>query len=168
MDSPKGHQCHTCGIQFPRASSLKDHMRYHAGPEFQCRQCEKLFHTKGDLNDHVSHVHENKQHVCEECGKVYHSRGALFNHCQLHRSKYTCVHCNKAFAHKQHLESHREVHRGTAPCKKCGKLFLHVSVHEKKCGKPKPAKVSCKVCDKLFKEKRYLTEHMKHVHGPKK
>ena len=72
-----------------------------------CPHCGKSYSAKGNMQTHISTVHEgSKSFECEECGKRFGQKGTLKLHKKtvhdLHK-EFVCEICAKPFPHKQTL-----------------------------------------------------------------
>ena len=79
---------------------------------FECDECHKRFKERGNLNKHISSVHEKKKsHVCHLCGKSFAFRDGLVRHIShVHQNerRYTCEVCNRQFKQLSHLAKHKK------------------------------------------------------------
>ena len=113
---------------------------------FQCLHCNGAFSQKGNLEKHISNVHECKrQFKCEDCELTYKRKEHLFVHfSSVHEGKkYSCLICNNSFKHKTYLKKH------------------NVLAH----GEKKP--YQCNNCKSFFSRKSDLKAHVKVIHNNK-
>ena len=81
---PKKRVCNVCSHHFASSYALKQHMVYHAAPQFQCSVCGRKFKKRATLTDHLASHAGVKEHQCP-CGKAYTYSQGLSNH------KKTCA-----------------------------------------------------------------------------
>ena len=129
------------------------------GPGY-CKECKK---------DHEEPLEGNaKEYPCDLCDKSYKCIRYLKRHEKFHAGKFKCEFCGVAVTTKDVLETHiNNRHKGPYPCEICGKLFssiFAVSKHKVFHGKIIPPKkieiLKCPICEKEFKGKFKLKEHM--------
>nr|CDS24530.1 oocyte zinc finger protein XlCOF6 [Echinococcus granulosus] len=77
---------------------------------FSCENCGKAFSSRGDLDRHISAVHEKKRpFTCEICGASFTQRCNLNAHISVvheRREPFTCQMCSKAFSSRAGLNAH--------------------------------------------------------------
>lgn len=145
----------------------------------RCSYCEKMFHRKDHLKNHL-HTHDpNKETFgCAECGKHYNTKLGFKRHLALHAATsgdLTCKVCLQTFASTavllEHLKSHAGKSSGAVKekkhqCEHCERRFYtrkdvrrHMVVHTGR------KDFLCQYCAQRFGRKDHLTRHMKKSHG---
>ena len=156
------HMCHLCGKSFKCANYVKQHvLSFHEGANLKCDVCGKTFSTednlkthncngglefkceytqcngktwksKGELNKHVSIVHDKK--ICTICGKLivahYLKQHMIATHnMKSEKQDLKCEICQKEFAKPYLLKKHMYTHTGVKPykCQFCGQSFADSS-----------------------------------------
>ena len=104
------HQCTERGPAFKDISPLPYHGRTeHVGKRFTCPRCPCTYATKGNMTEHVRHIHENaSRYRCETCGKGFTIRSIYYDHLAAHTGvkRYVCTVCSKEFTFKGNLKAH--------------------------------------------------------------
>lgn len=111
-----------------------------------CLSFQLSFKTRQQLNNHTLAIHkEEKTFVCEICAESFKTRCTLLNHKKTHDENidvYTCPICKKVLVshqgYKMHIKSHRAADK--------------ISVK------------SCHYCDRKFKLKVNLKQHIRKIH----
>ncbi len=144
------YTCEICGASFLDKYNFSRHHKVCAGEEvIMCHLCSKMFHSRQSLSLHISLHHREEENLsvayaeCTWCGKRFHNKRNLMGHhnkVHLNLKAYQCDKCNKKFYHMPSLYRHKL---------KCGQ--------EKKAG---TGVYTCTVCEKVFKRKDHLAQHM--------
>ncbi len=122
----------------------------HAG-EGDCEVCGKQFRCKSTLVKHLK-THEPKVDkekltlLCELCGKGFKGKNGLKSHTDVvhNQIRHNCSHCGEEFSRPVTLKKHIQ------------------AKHEENVGPGFP----CPHCEKTFKFKDYLSQHLRSkVHG---
>ncbi|CAL8148489.1 unnamed protein product [Orchesella dallaii] len=140
-----GLKCSVCGIMKANSFLLERHMKIHERTKRFVCDCGKSFASKGYLNYHLEHFHNNadKQYPCSVCGKLFRHMKNVLRHQITHSDSkpYQCKICSKTFNYSHLLKKHEEIHSGTK-------------------------NYGCEICGKRFRQEQNLTQHMK-SHRPK-
>ncbi|KTF87335.1 hypothetical protein cypCar_00025142 [Cyprinus carpio] len=175
------HCTHTdCTKAFVSKYKLLRHMATHS-PEktHKCSYCEKMFHRKDHLKNHL-HTHDpNKEAFgCTECGKSYNTKLGFRRHQALHaahRGDLTCKVCLQSYPSTPLLLEHLRGHAGKSAtatkekrhqCEHCERRFYtrkdvrrHLVVHTGR------KDFLCQYCAQRFGRKDHLTRHVKKSHA---
>lgn len=176
------YQCshQDCTKAFVSKYKLLRHMATHS-PEktHKCTYCEKMFHRKDHLKNHL-HTHDpNKEAFsCQECGKSYNTKLGFKRHLALHAANsgdLTCQVCLQPFASTGVLLEHLKTHAGKSSggtkekkhrCEHCERRFYtrkdvrrHMVVHTGR------KDFLCQYCAQRFGRKDHLTRHVKKSHA---
>ncbi|KAI1713909.1 zinc-finger double domain-containing protein [Ditylenchus destructor] len=139
--SSKVFSCGSCGKEYCRKSTLKAHMKHHAGPKaFVCQICKKCFSQAANLTAHKRVHTGEKPFSCSICSRPFSQSSSLVTHKRTHTGErpYPCNHCDKAFTDSSTLTKHLRTHTGQKPysCHLClmrfsqsGNLHRHMKTH---------------------------------------
>ncbi|XP_028826364.1 zinc finger protein PLAG1 [Denticeps clupeoides] len=170
-----------CTKAFVSKYKLLRHMATHS-PEktHKCSYCEKMFHRKDHLKNHL-HTHDpNKEaFTCDECGKSYNTKLGFKRHLALHAAHsgdLTCQVCLQTYPSTSLLLEHLRGHAGKSSsaakekrhqCEHCERRFYtrkdvrrHMVVHTGR------KDFLCQYCAQRFGRKDHLTRHVKKSHAP--
>ena len=173
--------CHVCGYSSSHKNNFDRHLFLHGlspdGRANICAECGKACRDADELRTHVRIKHRKQLFRCERCGdagKSFQSRKALRYHVATKHTgefRFRCTVCDKRFLYGTHFRTHMNVHEGVRQlCPHCGKQFNYrasLKKHMDACrdhvdGETKPSRglFGCEFCDRMFRSKSYLTDHV--------
>ncbi|KAG4071036.1 hypothetical protein HA402_001473 [Bradysia odoriphaga] len=172
----RGHKCNSCSKYFGSAQILKLHVReVHtvSSETFTCDHCDRIYRSKFKLETHLRHVHRpSGNDVCEICGRTFKHMESLKNHKELEHSttppaKVQCDICGTWVKHlRHHLKTHEDMQDAkvlSCPiCKKKVKGKRLLGMHMQ--GSHAEKKHQCTYCDKAFRIRKILQEHIAALH----
>lgn len=165
--APCPSTCNECGKVCKSISALKAHERDHR-LNLQCEHCEKIFHRRSKLKDHIARVHEKAQkYECSLCKRVVHSLDSYNSHLKMHMSEktYECDICPMKFYTAGNLGLHKKIHTSNANYKPHKDWSGHYTVSQE----PGADKIyTCKLCGKSYtktvmKINNHLKSHFKDI-----
>ena len=175
--------CLTCLKQFSNVQNLRRHLRLHLqrdsniaeidsdgceskGEEkkFQCDFCPEKFHNKSAFQIHEK-THNSQELVCFICEKKYLDRYSLRYHLRTHGIglQIRCELCGKNFTKQSRLQSHIDsIHKNIRnfQCQHCDKAFkakIHLDNHMLQHSGDRP--FECRECGERFRHKLSLISH---------
>jgi len=178
--------CHVCGYSSAHRNNFERHLFLHDltldGKSHVCSECGKRCRDAHELRTHVSVKHRKQLFRCARCGdggKAFQSRKALRYHVATQHTgefRYRCAVCDKTFLYSAHYRTHMNVHDGVRQlCAYCGKQFNYrasLKKHMDACearrqdtATPPPVDFRCEHCDRTFRSRSYLTDHVRTRHA---
>jgi KRAB domain-containing zinc finger protein len=169
----KRFKCNQCNKKYSHRNTLDIHVKSHLEPQFECKECGKMFQSKGKRKCHFESVHMEKTVKCDECPKMFTTIGRKNSHIKNAHvfTSLKCNQCPKKFKTptglRQHISSiHEEI---TYNCKLCSSVFnlpsnlkRHINaVHEQK------KRWFCKSCSFSSFGKTEFIRHMRIHTGEK-
>ncbi|KAJ8922309.1 hypothetical protein NQ315_004251 [Exocentrus adspersus] len=139
-------ECPVCGKDFKSSTDLRRHAYTHMEKTFACDLCHKTYASMRQLDHHkkLKHLKTYMCH-CSFCGKAVDNITALkmhVNHVHLKKYSYFCKECGKGFSNKTNCDKHF--------------LVKHKGIN---------IEYRCEFCDKSYKCKSSLTDHIQ-THDP--
>ena len=122
-----------------------------------CEPISELTESFNEASEAKLAKEPSKKYQCEFCLKCFRSKGHLKDHRRIHTNEkpYSCPSCNITFRQKSHMYKHLE--RGA-----CGKSSKSARKEKQdKSGESGKGRHTCSVCNKSFKRKLALTNHIK-------
>ena len=130
-----------------------------------CHHCNKSYNNKASVQRHIKYAHSEHPRVpCDICSKEFSERDAMMRHRASHQPSHQCDECGRMFATLYSVTRHYNIqHKNTGgyDCRTCGKRYtsqVSLSAHMVKHGAPKP--FTCKVCMKMFVQKKTWKIHV--------
>ena len=182
-----------CNTDLSSSGKLMKHIRLAHKMKFGCGQCKKYFHSEKILQEHQNPLLNESDRNVEVCHKPYRSgdhkkipvpvcsicgksTSKMIKHMAVVHDvgrkeffKYGCSFCSAAFGFPKGLKKHlAAVHlpQNRHKCYKCEKSFssedrlkVHMFVHES-------PTLQCPQCDKFFKRKCNVVQHLRGCHYP--
>ncbi|CAH2987780.1 unnamed protein product [Chilo suppressalis] len=172
------YRCDRCEwVSHSLAAMTTHHHRVHT-TVYCCNTCDVTSRTLKEFSEHYKQRHERI--ICDHCGKSFIKKRTLEVHIKRHHTPATCLECNKTYAHYHVLENHYRMYHPQkiradnrtelAYCVECDKQFPSVYKYRRhlataaKHTPPKPVRVPCPECDKVFARKIRMTNHYNSVH----
>lgn len=166
------YKCPNCPMIFEKKSLMKQHRR--ATHKFMCDDCGQSYVMKLNLKMHIVRDHQGKKTYCAECAI---QTTNLEEHAKKHvkdpQTLFMCDICGKEIIGKQRMNNHmnRSHKRKVARfhCKDCNAGFYFLTDLKQHAIKHDPDRQEhkCSVCDKTYKRRAELREHIKAHTGQK-
>lgn len=160
------YKCDKCDIIFSKKNGLQKHLKIHTAD----KKCNSIKSTVLTNNNLISRTF----YTCLECNSSFSQKSSLKRHLMIHTGEnpFSCLTCNKKFKNKYNLEVHtwghirqeeQDMHVKQTQSEYTQSeytdkiqnlnIFINMNINERP--------FECIVCDKLFKFKSNLTQHMK-------
>lgn len=115
-------KCQICGKSFKFQSRMLQHAKVHNKKKsrkvrkiqsFMCDigECNKMFQSITNLNNHKQTHSEDRKFVCEVCGASYKTKDVLHKHKKIHQNlpDFQCDMCVKKFKNKVSIYRHMKI-----------------------------------------------------------
>ncbi|XP_049873612.1 zinc finger protein 470-like [Pectinophora gossypiella] len=168
----KNYTCNICQKVFAKKDSFREHLQIHEGPRHACSYCPMRFVQRSNMLRHERRHTGERPYHCTQCDRTFADKGACTSHLRTHskEASYACLYCGQTFVQKSKLTYHIRKHTGEnlETCTVCSKLFTsacslreHMKIHQttNKDG------VKCPLCDKKYKDERYMLRHLRTAHS---
>ena len=106
--------CSYCPKGYATYNAAYKHERNHSAPTHICNTCQKAFHYKSQLHEHVK-LHTGEGLIpCIRCKKKFNTKSAMNAHAINHQNRsFDCTACSKSFTSLEYLKQHVQgKHRG--------------------------------------------------------
>lgn len=162
------YNCEHCGKGFVDKWAFHGHQKSHLAPEdrmFKCEHCEYSCNTSTGLVLHVKNWHTRElEHICEVCGKGFTNIYRLRAHMKRSHEEIATEQCDLCHKFYFNVRLHKErMHFNTEEvrCELCPYqgTKLKMIVHRNRFHR-EPEELQCPKCDKVYKTKRSLKEHL--------
>ena len=149
-----GFSCDQCEFASTYSANLSRHIKAkHEGRRYSCDQCKCNFSQSSSLKRHFELKHEDIRYPCDRCEY----RGITCESLKKHKEakhegrRYSCHECECNFSQPSSLKRHIELKHEDIryPCDRCE----YRGITRERISK-------CKVCNKTFKNRKYLKEHL--------
>lgn len=156
---------------------MKRHLRIHLPNKTNCVICNKFFNNEEQKDKHIREKHASR-HICEVCGVTFKRKSDMNRHLLRHEKldgtvplpnffKCGFKDCGKIFFRETNFRFHWNMHNDEKPfaCSGCSKNFhseYSKNAHEKAC--LNNVKFMCNKCDKEFKQRSGLYNHVQAEH----
>nr|CAI5819632.1 unnamed protein product [Callosobruchus analis] len=179
--SSKVHECTECTYKTASTTMLKKHIVRHSDKVQRCVYCNSTFTRKVTLDDHIVKRHpdfiatiSSKVHECTECTFKTVSTSQLKRHIVAgNRKTNKCIYCNKTFKSTQSLDDHvvkihpdfiTSVSSKVHECTECTYKSVSTTLLKQHDISGTSATNRCIYCNKTFKRKRSLDDHIVKIH----
>jgi uncharacterized Zn-finger protein len=163
--------CNVCDTSFKTRDALVRHLEKEEHPIMQCKQCDKSFTRKHDLERHVTSCNPEGHSSlrCELCGTTFTRKSDLDRHSKNRvnidgTAKYVCDKCNEQLCNRTqfvvHCQSKHRDKEGSFKCYQCSTSYATDSDLKKHKGAVHfDETYKCEHCDKTFSSHANLKRH---------
>ena len=157
-------KCNKCAYTTKINKYFEGHMKAHQQLPKNCPNCEKMFKSDKELQDHVkvSHKMEGEKFQCNKCNNVFTTHNALKQHAQSkHEASARVPVGHQAWAKEQNaLQEQTNLNCTTCPAifRTEHDLQVHTRTHKN------AFTISCNHCDEMFEVKNDLNHHIRTAH----
>ena len=124
--------------------------------ENYCKSCDKSFHTKYYLIEHIKIIHDKiLSHKCKQCSRIFGRKYELRDHINFvhNKMKFDCQVCKSIFQNARNLRCHiKKKH----PSENLDESIITPHIREKK--------YQCDKCPKSFDKRSQKSVHVKSEH----
>lgn len=152
-------------------NTIRRHIFSHAsGPFFQCGLCAETFRMPRYLRVHLrdGHKQDSNSYECFICHKPFIFHGTLKQHMNTHVSEnLDCTICNRRFVKFRFYQNHMNaIHPNGVKFE--SQLPVKEELYDYPAEKPLITSFECYLCQKNFRERRQLRNHLRlHSQQPK-
>ncbi|CAH2064479.1 unnamed protein product, partial [Iphiclides podalirius] len=175
------YKCKMCGDPFKSQGEFQDHIRLVHAFMYSCVDCGCNFHSYRDFVRHYKELHEKM--TCDYCGNTYTRKKSLETHIKRAHLPPVCRVCGRSYKTAHALESHGRLRHPElyydvtktelSYCVECNKQFNSVYTYKRHLSTafihrpPKPVRIPCPDCGKVFSRKLYMNNHYRLFHTTK-
>lgn len=176
-------KCESCDKAFKTSKNLNTHQKIvHNDPslwKYCCSYCQKRFPMKSNYDAHIRRHENDKRHACDICNKTFVTKSEMRIHVRLHSNirEFKCEHCSKEYKNKYGFQIHLAKMHGVGTvkipirerkyaCHICPSTFYDISkLNRHLCSHTGIKPFECSHCDKKFRDKWNLRQHLKTTHN---
>lgn len=162
-------RCEKCNKVFATKFTMEEHLDWHMGVNYTCKDCNATFSHSRTLYRHINMEHWGYKYRCEPCKRDFADDRGLVKHNKIvHKvgggmpEKYLCTLCPNKYYQKITLLRHiKNDHYGLR--KKMKPLRVRIKKQRKQT-KKSIKKYWCCHCNKIYFRKCYLRYHLESFH----
>lgn len=162
----KPYACHICTKRYNTPGGLEDHLNSHQGyKRYECDLCLCKFGSKQAAKTHIQNYHQNVEKVKKKKKNLTifinkcNNRFILFFYFY---QNFRCHTCGKIFLRKNQLQTHNMIHTKSQriKCHFCNVYLSNEDTLQRHVENLHQQDYMCNVCNKIFKSKKQLNNHM--------